>query len=135
MSNDPVSARRWIGALVAAHLGVALIHGIAHGQARVPLSPPADLFVFVVIIAGPLAGVALSWRNERAGSWLVALTLAGSLLFGIVNHFVLAGPDHVAHVAPGWQPLFAITAALLALTETLGAGLAVRVALGRTERP
>jgi len=48
-----------------------------------------------------------------------------------VNHFVFASPDHVAHVARQWRPLFTTTAVLLALTEAIGAGLAIRIARGR----
>ena len=40
--------------------------------------------------------------------------MAGSLVFGLVNHFVFVSPDHVAHVDPQWRPLFATTAVLLA---------------------
>ncbi len=57
--------------------------------------------------------------------------MAGSLIFGFLNHFVFASPDHVAHVAPQWRPLFATTAVLLALTEVLGSGLAIRLARER----
>ena len=114
--------------MVLTHLVVSLVHGIAHAQAHVPLSPAANLFVFIVILAGPLAGLALTWPARRLGSWVVAATLAGSLVFGLVNHFVLASPDHVAHVAPEWRPLFTATAILLAVTEALGSGLAIRLA-------
>jgi len=58
----------------------------------------------------------------------VALTLAGSFVFGIVNHFMLASPDHVAHVAREWRPLFAATAIGIASTEALGSWLALRLA-------
>jgi hypothetical protein len=34
--------------------------------------------------------------------------------------------DHVAHVDPQWRPLFTVTAALLAVTEALAAGLAAK---------
>jgi steroid 5-alpha reductase family enzyme len=53
--------------------------------------------------------------------------MAASLVFGVVNHFVLSTPDHVSHVDPRWQPLFAATAVLLAVTEALGSGLAIRL--------
>jgi hypothetical protein len=43
--------------------------------------------------------------------------MAASLVFGVVNHFLLASPDHVSHVAQQWRTLFATTAVLLALTE------------------
>jgi hypothetical protein len=73
----------------------------------------------------------LLWPAERIGSWLIAITMAGSLVFGVVNHFVLASPDHVAEVAQPWQPLFTATAVLLAVTEAIGSGLAIRVARAR----
>jgi hypothetical protein len=55
---------------------------------------------------------------------LVGLSLTAALLFGVVNHFVLDSPDHVAHIVAQWKVLFGTTAVLLALTEALGAGLA-----------
>ena len=61
------------------------------------------------------------------------MTMAASLVFGLVNHFVLTGPDHVVHVARHWRPLFTTTAILLALTEALGIELAVRAGGGRKE--
>src|SRR5947208_2410539 len=104
---------KWLTAIVLAHLVVSIAHGAAHAGALVPLSRGANLFVFVVVLAGPLIGLVLTWRAERIGSWLIALTMAGSLVFGIANHFVFASADHVAHVDPPWRPLFTITAALL----------------------
>jgi hypothetical protein len=131
MGRDANLSRSWLTAAVLFHLAVSIVHGAAHAEAHVPLSRAANLFVFVVILAGPLAGLALVWPAERIGSWLIAITMAGSLVFGLVNHFALAGPDHVAHVARQWRPLFTTTAALLALTEALGFGLAIRFARER----
>jgi hypothetical protein len=99
---------------------------VAHTQANVPLSLAANLFVYIVILAGPLIGLALTWWTPRLGGWLIALSMAGSLVFGLVNHFVLTSPDHVAHVDPQWRSLFATTAVLLAVTEALGVVLAAR---------
>jgi hypothetical protein len=121
------AAWTWLAATVVAHLLVSILHGTAHAEANVPLSRAANLFVVSVILAGPLIGLALTWPDERLGSWTIAVTMAGSLVFGIVNHFVLASPDHVGHVDPQWRPLFATTAVLLAFTEAVGAGLAIRV--------
>jgi hypothetical protein len=121
----------WLTAAVLAHLVVSIVHGFAHAEAHVPLSRAASVFVVVVILAGPLIGLALAWPAERIGVWLIAFTMAGSLAFGVVNHFVLAGPDHVAHVDPRWQGLFAMTATLLTLTEALGTGFAIRVLRNR----
>lgn len=118
----------WLIVLVAAHLIISMVHGTAHAGANIPLSRAANLFVFIVIVAGPLIGLALMWPAERAGALLIAIAMAGSLIFGVLNHFVFASPDHVAHVASQWRPLFATTAVLLTLTEALSVGLAVRVA-------
>jgi len=134
MSGDTKPARRWLTAAVLTHLAVSIVHGTAHAGAHVPLSPAANLFVYIVILAGPLVGLALTWPSERMGSWLIAMTMTGSLVFGLVNHFVLAGPDHVAEVARQWRPLFTTTAVLLALTEALGSGLALRLARARRSR-
>ena len=128
MSRDVSSAWRWMCAVVVAHLIVSMAHGAAHTGAQVPLSQAANLFVYTVILAGPLAGLVLSWPAKRAGGWLVAITLAASFVFGLVNHFVIASPDHVAHVEQAWRPLFTTTAVLLAVTELIGSALAIRVA-------
>jgi hypothetical protein len=116
-----------MAAVVLVHLAVSIVHGAAHAEAQVPLSRAANLFVYVVILAGPLIGLALTWPAERIGGWIVAITMAASLIFGGVNHFVISGPDHVAHVDPASRSVFGITAVLLAVTEGLGSGLAIRV--------
>ena len=116
---------KWMAVVIAAHLAVSVVHGSAHDGAHVTLSPAATFFVFAVILAGPLVGLALSWRNERLGSAIVAATMVGALVFGIVNHFVLHSPDQVSHVQAQWRLLFGTTAVLLAITEMAGAGLAV----------
>jgi hypothetical protein len=113
--------------IVLAHLLISMFHGFAHAQANVPLSQAANLFVYLVILAGPLLGLALAWKARTVGCAVIALAMAGSFVFGLVNHFVLSSPDHVAHVDPQWRTLFATTAVLLALTEALGFGLAIRV--------
>jgi hypothetical protein len=112
--------------VVLAHLVVSLVHGVAHAKANVPLSPAANIFVFAVILAGPLVGLGLMWPTPRLGISLIGWTMAGALVFGLINHFVFASADHVAHVDPATRPLFVTTAVLLVLTEALGAGLAIR---------
>jgi len=111
--------------IVLAHLVISIVHGMAHAQAHVPLSRAANIFVFSVIIAGPLVGLALTWPAQRFGTFLIAVTMAAALTFGFINHFVLESPDHVAHIDSRWRPLFTTTAVLLALTEMMGSGLAI----------
>ena len=121
-------------ATVALHLIVSVIHGTAHSGARVFLPLAGNLFVYIVILAGPLAGLALSVWRPQAGAALVALTMAGSFAFGVINHFIIPGSDHVAHVAREWRSLFATTAVLLAIIEAAGTAVGFRLARRRTGR-
>ena len=124
MSTNRRRVRTALVAAVLAHLVISIAHGTAHSAAHVPLSPAASLFVYAVILAGPLVGLALVWLAESLGTWVIMLTMAGSLVFGVINHFVFDSPDHVSQVDPQWRLLFATTAVLLAATEVLGVGLA-----------
>jgi hypothetical protein len=120
----------WLAALVMVHLVVAVVHGVAHGGAHVPLSPAALAFVIVVIQIGPLVGLALTRVQPRGGAGVVAASMAGALLFGVVNHFVLPGSDNVVQVHAEWRAMFSATAVLLVLTEAgatvVGVMMAVR---------
>jgi hypothetical protein len=120
---DRDAGRGALAALVWVHLAVAIAHGLAHRGAEVSLAPAAMAFVVAVILVGPVAGLLVMRRRPAAGASIVAATMAGALVFGVVNHFAVPGPDHVAHVAPSWRLLFATTAALLAATEAAGAAL------------
>jgi hypothetical protein len=115
-----------LAAVVGLHLVICLVHGAAHTGARVPLSSAANLFVLLVIVAGPPVGLIVwRWLDPRAGTWAIAATLGASLAFGVINHFVIAGADHVAHIAPSWRVMFGVTAVLLVITEAFGSGVAV----------
>ena len=93
------------------------------------MSLAANIFIVLVIEIGPLAGVLLSRSRPVLGGWIVASTMAGALVFGVVNHFVIPGADHVAHIRNDGRVLFTTTAALLAVTEVAGAGSAAWYAL------
>jgi len=125
MRSRRVRASTWLVVLVLVHLVISVVHGRAHTGAQVALSPAQNLFVFIVILAGPLVGAVLLWPAARLGSWVIIVTMGASLVFGAVNHFVLASPDHVAHVSAEWRPLFATTAVLLAVTEAVAVGVAL----------
>ena len=116
-------------AVVLAHLALSLVHGLAHSGAQVALDLGGTLFVYLVILLGPLAGLAVSRWRPRAGGWIVALTMSGSLVFGVINHFIIQGADHVTHVAPAWRTLFASTAALLAAVEAAGVAIGLSYAV------
>ena len=84
MSRNDSLGRTWLTAAVLTHLAVSIVHGRAHAGADVPLSYAANLFVFIVILAGPLIGLALMWPAQRIGNWVIAVTMAASLV-GIQN--------------------------------------------------
>jgi hypothetical protein len=111
--------------LVLLHLGLTLVHGWAHLSAGVDLAPGALAFVLAVVGIGPLVG--LLWMRTRpsAGAGVIGVTMAASLLFGVVNHFVVPGADHVAHVSGPSRALFGVSAVLLAATEAAGAALGI----------
>jgi hypothetical protein len=56
--------------------------------------------------------------------------MVGSLVFGLVNHFIIPGADRVDYVHGPSHALFETTAILLAITEVLGVALGIRYGWG-----
>jgi len=123
-----------LAAVVLVHLAISLVHGRAHAGALVALSRAAAAFVYIVILAGPLLGLAASHWRPGAGAWIVTVSFAGSLVFGLVNHFVIPGPDRIDQVAAQWRSVFGVTAALLIVSESAGVAIGVRSALRAVRR-
>jgi hypothetical protein len=115
-----------LSAVVFTHLAVTLVHGAAHAGAAVPLTPAAALFVLLIIEIGPLAGLAWARIRPREGGAIVAASMTAALLFGLANHFLIAGADHVSQVAGPWRVVFGSTAGLLLVTEAAGVVVALR---------
>ncbi len=114
---------RWsLLAIVVVHLLVASWHGAAHLQVPVPLTELQKIFVGGVITVMPLVGAALLGTSRlRTAAAVIALSMLGSLIFGVVNHYLLHSPDHVAEVPEHpWRQSFVVSAALVALTEAIG---------------
>jgi hypothetical protein len=115
------------------HVVATIVHGAAHEHYEIPMEPWQKIFIWmVIVIAPPVAGVLL-WRGSlRLGAWLLLVSMGSSLLFGLVFHFLLLGPDHVSSVnMQGWGATFQATAFLLAVTEALAAAAALRVLRAR----
>jgi hypothetical protein len=119
-----------LAGVVLVHLAISIAHGRAHTGAQVPLPLAGALFVYIVILAGPIVGLAVSRWRPRAGALIVAGSMTGALIFGLINHFIVDGQDHVAHVAADWRMLFGVTAALLVVSEA--AGVVVGIQQGRS---
>jgi hypothetical protein len=103
------------------------LHGLAHVEIPVSLSLLQSLFVGIVIFLTPIIAAVLLWTQfYRIGSWLLLSSIAGSLLFGIYNHFIVISPDHVSQVPfESWGMLFQITAILIVIVDGLGCGISV----------
>jgi hypothetical protein len=124
-----------LAGVVILHLAVTLLHGRAHSSAGVVLPPAAFAFVIAVVVVAPIAGLGLTVRSPRAGGLLIGLAMAASLVFGVVNHFLLPGADHVGHVVGPSRTLFGVTAVLLALTEAAGTVLGLARARPLADEP
>jgi hypothetical protein len=107
---------------VLSHGLIATVHGLAHQRLAIDLTAAQEAFILIVITLAPLAAMFLLWtRLRRVGGAVLLLSMLGSLIFGVVNHFMIVSPDHVQHLALGmWRLPFQITAALLTVTEILG---------------
>ena len=115
-----------LSAVVFTHFALTLVHGAAHAGAAVPLTPAAALLVLLIIEIGPLAGLAWARIRPREGGAIVAASMIGALLFGLANHFLIAGADQVSQVTGPWRGLFGSTAGLLFVTEVAGVVVALR---------
>jgi hypothetical protein len=99
MTKDDRWLRGWLVAILVVHCAVALWHGRAHVHVPVPLTPLQTAFVGIVIIVMPFVGVGLLWTSRlRTAACIIMLSMLASLLFGVINHFVLDSPDYVMHV-------------------------------------
>ena len=76
-------------AVVLLHLAITIVHGQAHGGAAIPLPLAATLFVYLVILAGPLVGLALARWRPVAGAWVVAASLGGALVLPMTTNLVM----------------------------------------------
>lgn len=83
--------------IVWLHLLIVIAHGLSHIVNHVNQSIFSYAFVIVVILAAPLLALPLlSNRRLWSGTLLLTLSMLGSLLFGLVNHFMVPGTDDIA---------------------------------------
>ncbi len=113
--------------IVVIHAIANGLHGLAHVEIPVSLSLVQSLFVGTVIFPTPIIAAVLLWTQfYRIGSWLLLCSIAGSLLFGLYNHFIVMSPDHVSQVSfAGWGLLFQITAYLVLIVDGLGCWIGI----------
>jgi hypothetical protein len=124
----------FLGAVVVAvSAAVNAVHTVSHAGQHVMSLPAWQLtYIAVVVYAAPVVAAVLLWtRFRRSGAWLLAASMAGSLAFGLLYHFLVPGPDNVFTQPPGpWRAAFLVTAVLLALLQAAGVLVGLRVARG-----
>ena len=107
--------------LVAVHVCASSLHGWSHLHAGVPTTLVQNVFISVVIVAiPPFAAALIALRRWHLGYALLFSSMAGSLIFGIVFHFVVDTPDSVVNVCGAGARMFLASAVLLALVELVG---------------
>lgn len=102
---------------------VNLLHTASHvGQGVTSLPQWQLAYIAVVIYAAPVVAAILLWTRYRiVGAWLLAASMAGSLVFGLVYHFIVPGPDNAFTLHPGtWRTAFRVSAALLLVLPGVG---------------
>jgi hypothetical protein len=138
-SNSRFAA--WLGTAAVLLHGVPLVlHSMAHVQLAIYLpSVLANVYIGVVLFAAPVIAVVLLWMGWlRSGGWLLVVSMLGSLVFEVYNHFMAISPDHVSQVPfSTWGDIFRITATASAITEVLAAaaGVAILVMIRRVVSP
>jgi hypothetical protein len=124
MSAKNARFAAWLGTAAVVVHGIPLVlHSMAHVQLGIFLpSTLANVYIGVVLFAAPVVAVGLLWTGwTRSGAWLLALSMLGSLVFEVYNHFMAMSPDHVSQVPAGaWGDIFRMTAVASAVTEVLG---------------
>jgi hypothetical protein len=115
--------------IVLIHFVVLLGHGVAHARMQIGMLGWHSAFIAVVIFAAPLLAAALLWSSiQRAGIYLLGVSMVASLVFGLGYHFIAPGADNVLAMADlPWSSSFRMTAALLAIVEAVACGWSVWV--------
>ena len=111
--------------IVGTHAVVGLLHGISHVILEVVPSAADIAFIVIVIGIVPIGLLPFVLRGSRAGVGVFALAFAASWLYGMLNHFLLEGADHVPGLDHGvWQAMFTVTGAMILGLEAAGTLLA-----------
>jgi len=109
---------RYLIGLVLAHFIVTLVHATAHFALQIIPAGIDLVFIVGVILIGPLVALVILRFNPPLAAGLLAVLMGASLVYGMVSHFLVAGPDNVAFIgSQTWTVLFVGTAFLLGVLE------------------
>jgi hypothetical protein len=120
------------GVAIGIHFLTGGFHGIPH--VAIPVELAAWQWAFVVGIANlaPIVGFGLAWQGRvRTGGAVLAVSMGAALVFGVYHHYLVANPNNIVAVPAGqWKLSFMVTAAGVALTDTIGVLAGVGLWLG-----
>ena len=109
---------RYLIALVLAHFIATLVHATAHFALQIVPAGIDLLFIVGAIWIGPLVALVILRFNPPLAAGLLAVLMGAAFVYGLVSHFLVAGPDNVAFVgAQTWTVLFVGTAFLIGVLE------------------
>ena len=118
---------------------VLLTHSAAHVGLHILSMPIFDyLFIGIVIMILPLVALFMLYNTHlsRWGMLLLLLTMLGSLIYGLLHHFLLPGMDNVTTAGPEpWHFLFVLTSYLQLPLQAAGAMVGIGALLSREQAP
>jgi hypothetical protein len=113
--------RRLAILIVVLHAIVTTPHSVAHTNLYIAMDMWQNIYIFLVILIGPIVAAVLIWKRLPSGFVLLTISMTGAFVFGVYYHFVAIGSDNVFTLPTGsWTLTFQLTALLLALTELVG---------------
>lgn len=123
--------------LVVVNAVILLAHGAAHFNLHIlPMTIFDYLFIVIVIWILPLVALFMMYnmRLSRWGALLLLLSMLGSLIYGLLYHFLLPGMDNVANSGSApWHLLFIITSYLQLPLQTAGTLVGMWALLSREQ--
>jgi hypothetical protein len=122
--------------IVLLHFLVNIVHGSAHRELRIGLTPIASAFVILVVLLFPVIAMILIWTaKKQLGLILFSASMFASFVFGLYHHFLAASPDHI-HSQPNnaWGFTFVATSYALLILEAIGSYLGVHLLRLPTEK-
>ena len=124
MNIDKKSLARVGIGIVILHVVITFAHGTAHTNLFIAMSLLQNVYIFLVILAGPIFAAVFLLKNPRVGFAVLAISMLGSLLFGVYYHFIAFSSDNVFTLdSRPWTMTFQLTAVLLAMVEFAGTGI------------
>jgi len=109
---------RYLIGIVLAHFIATLVHATAHFALQIVPAGIDLLFIVGAIWIGPLVALVILRFNPPLAAGLLAVLMGAAFVYGLVSHFLVAGPDNVAFVgAQTWTVLFVGTAFLIGVLE------------------